>query len=241
MMFELTWKRQMSPPPAGLRWWPWWRQWQWQHHDSDKPLLLAALRVRIQNRSSGGNCVPCPGTEQRHCSGLNPECGEVTRSFRWSCERIWLLVSSGGHVTETNSIHCSPVQVWPWSERKSFAIRNWVAYAPHLWNPVQFWPLPKREKFGQVFRSCGWHAHCVWGWDEGWLVPYMPGGESWCRPKVLLRLKPSSKFRGRGRGWTRRMNEHIIFLLWQFGKKYVYSTGSKGGGEFDRLVQIERK
>ncbi len=51
-MFELTWKRQMSPPPASLwQWrWQWWPQ-QWRHHDSDKLLSLAARGLKRQSAS----------------------------------------------------------------------------------------------------------------------------------------------------------------------------------------------
>ncbi len=49
MVFQLTWKRQMSPAGLWQQWWQqqWWQQ-QW-HHDSDKPLSLAARFVRLKN------------------------------------------------------------------------------------------------------------------------------------------------------------------------------------------------
>ncbi len=46
MVFELICKRQMSPPPAGLRWWwqwQWWQQWWWCD-DSDK--WLSSLKTK---------------------------------------------------------------------------------------------------------------------------------------------------------------------------------------------------
>ena len=47
VMFQLSWKRQMSRPPTGLRQWQLqWQSWwwgQWWHHNLDKPLRWPAF------------------------------------------------------------------------------------------------------------------------------------------------------------------------------------------------------
>ena len=50
VMFELIWKRKMSPPPAGLP--------QPRHHDSDKPLSLAAQCVWLKNTGTCSSWRP---------------------------------------------------------------------------------------------------------------------------------------------------------------------------------------
>ncbi len=61
-MFELTWKRQMSPNPAGL--------WHLRHHDSDKPLSLAARRVRLKISEESSTLRLCHLIEIRNSAVL---------------------------------------------------------------------------------------------------------------------------------------------------------------------------